>query len=334
MSNLCKCGCGQEVNKNWVKGHYARVNNSWFNQKGKSLIEKYGKNKAEEILLERSKSLEERYGVEKANKIKEKFSLLHKGKQKSQKFKDFISNTQKGKTFEERFGIEKAKLIKQKISKKSKGTLEERFGMEKAILIKNKLSFAKKGKLKPYTEKGLKLVRERNKKYFIPKEKIIYDYINLVNQRGRITKTEYSKLTNYSVETAKHRFGSLDNLAIEANIPFAKANPKIWGHGGVRGKNEDIILDNIEKEKNIIIFRQVRIGRKIVDGYHNDTNTVYEVDENHHRFQKVKDEIREDKIKNMIKCNFIRINEKEFLQNIGQTNIDNFIKTGDDINVQ
>lgn len=29
MTNYCKCGCGEIVNKTWARGHASRVHNNW-----------------------------------------------------------------------------------------------------------------------------------------------------------------------------------------------------------------------------------------------------------------------------------------------------------------
>lgn len=50
-----------------------------------------------------------------------------------------------------------------------------------------------------------------------------------------------------------------------------------------------------------------------LDGYDKENNIVYEFDEAYHnsKKQKEKDLIREEKIKNFLKCKFIRIKENE-----------------------
>ena len=54
-----------------------------------------------------------------------------------------------------------------------------------------------------------------------------------------------------------------------------------------------------------------------VDGYDKENNIVYEFDEAYHRSekQKEKDKIRENKIKDFLKCKFIRIDEREINKN-------------------
>jgi len=44
-----------------------------------------------------------------------------------------------------------------------------------------------------------------------------------------------------------------------------------------------------------------------VDGYDKKNNTVYEFDEEFHKYQTEKDEIRQKEIKKILECKFIRI---------------------------
>ena len=110
----------------------------------------------------------------------------------------------------------------------------------------------------------------------------------------------------------------MDELANQVGVEFKPYDTKVFGHEYRMGNNEKMILDIIEQEKNIKLHRQFQVGRKSVDGYDKNTNTVYEVDEWHHKYDKIYDSIREEEIKDVLGCKFIRIDEKDFLQNIGQ----------------
>ena len=59
------------------------------------------------------------------------------------------------------------------------------------------------------------------------------------------------------------------------------------------------------------------VDKYFVDGYDRINNVVYEVDEYHHKFREEYDKMREQKIKNILNCNFIRINERKYLNIIG-----------------
>lgn len=78
------------------------------------------------------------------------------------------------------------------------------------------------------------------------------------------------------------------------------------------GKNEKRILDNIEKEQNIKILRQYHIIGYALDGYCQETNIAYEVDESYH-FKRGKlsdyDLKRQNAVEEILGCKFIRIKD-------------------------
>jgi hypothetical protein len=76
-----------------------------------------------------------------------------------------------------------------------------------------------------------------------------------------------------------------------------------------RGKNEKDILDKIEMDNNISIQRDFKVLNFFPDGYCSETNTVYEVNEPHHRkkYYKEKDEKRRKILHKYLKCKFIVI---------------------------
>jgi very-short-patch-repair endonuclease len=79
-----------------------------------------------------------------------------------------------------------------------------------------------------------------------------------------------------------------------------------------RGKNEDKILDKIEQEKNIILTRQYRVKGFFIDGYDEDNNVAYEVNEKYHyanEKQIEKDVYRRNIIEEELRCKFIIIDD-------------------------
>ena len=73
------------------------------------------------------------------------------------------------------------------------------------------------------------------------------------------------------------------------------------------GLQEEASLKTIEQLLKIQLLRQFKVGKYRVDGYDPENNTVYEIDEPHHRFIKEKDKKRELFIINHLKCKVIRI---------------------------
>jgi len=258
--------------------------------KGKKWEDIYGEEKTKELKLNRSeqvkirmknikgKTYEEIYGKEKSKLIKEKL-LKSCGNNWKIGIK-LAREKSKGKTFEERYGKEKAKIMKIELSK----SYEEKYGKSKSILIKEKL-----------------------RKWSC--EKIVDN----LKQIGNIKRDEWRKYSKQGLlpnrTTVNKYFNSLDEIAEQAGIKFIKPS----FHGCI-GKNETKLLDEVEKEKDIKLERQFPIrgfsGKQYyTDGYDPINNTVYEVDEQHHKYSKIEDFIREQQIKKVLDCNFVRIQD-------------------------
>lgn len=76
-----------------------------------------------------------------------------------------------------------------------------------------------------------------------------------------------------------------------------------------RGKNETELLDYLEKLYGILIQRDFTIMEFFPDGYCESTNTIYEVNEKHHRIpsHRKKDAQRRHMIQRELKCDFVVI---------------------------
>lgn len=73
------------------------------------------------------------------------------------------------------------------------------------------------------------------------------------------------------------------------------------------GLQEEASLKTIEQILGVSLIRQFKVGRYRVDGYDPKGNVVYEIDEPHHKMQVEKDNKREEYIKSILNCEFIRI---------------------------
>lgn len=85
--------------------------------------------------------------------------------------------------------------------------------------------------------------------------------------------------------------------------------------------NSIIYLDMISEKLNIIIQHALNGGEKKIikywiDGYIEQYNICIEWDEKGHKYKQEYDKNREKYLKLNINCEFVRINEKEFLKNI------------------
>lgn len=92
------------------------------------------------------------------------------------------------------------------------------------------------------------------------------------------------------------------------------------------GKNEKTLLDQQEQIDNCKIERNKTIRGYVADGYCQETNTVYEVYEHYHRYQKEYDTTRMKEIQDFLKCSFKIIYDHwngEYYDNATQQQISN-----------
>lgn len=70
---------------------------------------------------------------------------------------------------------------------------------------------------------------------------------------------------------------------------------------------EESALKTIEQLLDISLIRQFKCLDYKVDGYHVESNTVYEIDESGHKYRLIEDLIRQREIEKILKCKFVRI---------------------------
>lgn len=229
----------------------------------------------------------------------------------------------KGKTWEEIYGIEGAKIHREK-------RRHTRLGKK---LNRIKPSY-KKGKKynEIYGEERTKQILDKIHQKCLQtiiwsKQEIIDEYLKLPYMR-KGDWNYYRKKTNLIPDSSvlKKLFGNFKNFENVANKKFL---PNFKREYRMIGENENIILDFIEKEKNIKLERNFKIyiitsnGKRkkyFIDGYDKENNVVYEVYEYHHKYNKLYDIKREYNIKNKLKCEFIILNENEYLEKINEKN--------------
>ena len=226
----------------------------------------------------------------------------------------------RGKTYEEIYGKERAKEKKKHITLTRTGKK----------LNRKKPSYKKGIKYKEiYGEQKTKEIKQKiinanikNGLYWT-KEKIVEAYKNLPNIRKSELRYYRRKKLISDTNTIRKYFGSLDNLAKISNKLFLKP---IYNFGFSIGQNETKILNIIEKQNNIKLLRQYQVGKYFIDGYDTKNNIAYEIDEDYHKNNYLNDIRREEKIKEITNCKIVRLNEREFISNIKNKNIYNFIK--------
>ena len=92
------------------------------------------------------------------------------------------------------------------------------------------------------------------------------------------------------------------------------------------GKNEERLLNEHEVKDGCKIIRNFTINGYVPDGYCKSTNTIYEVYEKYHRYQKEYDKTRMDEIKEALGCQFKIIYDNwdgEYYENQNQQKISN-----------
>lgn len=70
---------------------------------------------------------------------------------------------------------------------------------------------------------------------------------------------------------------------------------------------EKAALATVEQILGVSLLRQFSVGQYRVDGYDKENNIVYEIDEDHHNFNKEKDTERQSQIEAQLNCKFVRI---------------------------
>jgi hypothetical protein len=197
-----------------------------------------------------------------------------------EKFKEInqkISNTSKGHKKSEKF--------REDIRNRQKGiSFEQRFGKEKTKSIRQKMS---KLASRSYDER-LGIEEANRQKQMRIDARLGKKYCEIF---GPVKALEVSKKKHYSMPS--------------------------WG----KGKNEERILNIMEKILNKKIDRYYYVvdikNKKMYkpDGYIKEDNLCVEVDEKYHYGkQAINDEIRENVLKTILNCSFLRINEEKFLE--------------------
>lgn len=250
----------------------------------------------------------------------------------------------KGKTYNDIYGIAKSIEVRKKISQGNSGKIRTQE-------TRLKISVSQKGKPKPpFTEEHLRNLRKpksekakKNMKHSVPMEQRKRTSITLKNKYTTDKKFRelHIKCQNYPTTKVKKRLGMLGHIVskktrikISLGNKGKKRKPQTEEHkrknrigvlkyiekkcGSIRpmlGMHEKKILDELEAKTKNKIVRQFKIKNLgyFLDGYCQETNTAYEVDELRH-FDvygklKGKDIERQKQIEEELNCKFIRIKD-------------------------
>jgi very-short-patch-repair endonuclease len=247
------------------------------------------------------------------------------------------TNYLKGKKYEEVFGVEKSEKIKASLREFCTGkTFSELYGEEKANEMKNKISKSLTNKLRSKeTCENISLGIQKSEKWntYIKsdvhkrnaskgmKGKIPWNKGLTKENDDRVKKIAESHIgLNASDETKKKLSESHTGLIQseetreKRRVSFIKhiEKHKNWTRTTI-GKHEKQLLDEQEIKDNCKIDRQHPVKKYILDGYCQETNTVYEVYELKHfssEEQIQKDLKRQQEIEDLLKCKFVIIRDE------------------------
>ena len=172
-----------------------------------------------------------------------------------------------------------------------------------------KMSKAQKGKkMPPVTKETRRKLSEAGKGRVVSEE----TKIKISNsEKGKIV----SKETRIKLGISKRKDNLSDETRRKMRESKLKRVEKLLELGQplypAIGKNEPYILDAVEKEFNISLFRQYHVCGYFIDGYDFENKIAYEIDEKYHmsEAQIIKDNYRQRIIENELGCNFIRIED-------------------------
>ena len=243
---------------------------------------------------------------------------------KGYKYKEkrkFVPSAKKGKTFEEMYGVERATAMKIQLSESVKKTgvwskgltaetderirkcAEAKTGVKLTEETKNKIRNSKNGIRtslgmtgKNHTEETKNILRGKNTGRILgPHTKEHSDKIS------KSLEGNTNCLGNKHSEKTIRKMRELKIIYMEKN---GVARPSV-------GKEENQILDEMERIFGCPALRQYRVCGYFVDGYIPEKNVIIEIDEPHHfkrdgNYTK-RDTERQINIEKELGCRFIRI---------------------------
>ena len=228
---------------------------------------------------------------------------------------------------------------------RNKGERNGFYGKHPTEETKRKISESLKGDKNPFygkhhTEETKQKIREfclREERLSIIKseeyrKKIVNGMINSTKLKESRASEEYKEKLSKALKNSEklkeaHQNEEYRNLRRKITCEQIRRNIELTGKDISKTHfipNFNIkaceYFDKLMKETNTHIQHALNGGEfcvkelgYFVDGYDKENNIVYEFDENYHstKQQKEKDLIREEKIKEILKCKFIRIKENE-----------------------
>ena len=283
----------------------------------------YGKHHTEETKQKISESLKGEknsfYGKHHTEETKQKISENNKGRLKGENNPMYAINVYE--YIKQRDGEDAVIKLKQKISESVKGEKNGFYGKHHTEETKQKL--------KEYALSEERLSMIKSEEY---RKKITNGMLNSTKLKESRTSEEYKEKLSRALKNSE-KFKEAHQKEEYRNLRRKLAREQICRNIELSGKdiskryfipNFNIkaceYFDKIMKETGTHIQHALNGGEfcikelgYFVDGYDKENNIVYEFDENYHntKAQKEKDILREEQIKKVLKCKFIRIKENE-----------------------
>lgn len=156
------------------------------------------------------------------------------------------------------------------------------------------------------------------KKYYWSKIRIINSLKKLDKTYGPLCKSDINKIYSKKglicrAKCIRDVIGNLDIAVKLANIEFIEPQDKGYDYNGKVGKTESNIIKKIKNNKRFIRQYRLQIDENVyfVDAFDPVDNIAYEIDGKYHSYdkQKIFDKLRENKIRQAIGCNFVRLKD-------------------------
>ncbi len=121
---------------------------------------------------------------------------------------------------------------------------------------------------------------------------------------NRLLKSQYAYIANNARRTAPKYLFTLEqtNIMLHSYLSATKMHNKEMEYAAL--KAIETVLDvNLERQYSVA----TNIGTFRIDRYNKETNTAYEIDEPYHSNNVEADLVREQAVKDVLGCEFVRI---------------------------
>ena len=317
---LCKCGCGNHVSRqenSYLRGHNTRNNPARVERIRRTCLEKYGVENISQLAKIKQKikkKLNEKTPEEKKKIVRKRQKTSLKNYGVDNPSKSEIVKNRKVKTSKLNWGTENP-FQNEEVKRKYKRTVLRRYGVDSH----NKLSRIKEKKKEtclkhfgvdsPFKDKN---IQKRIRKTMVERYGVEYSFQSKeLREKSKKTCLEHFGVDSFG-KSEKGKKISRENfikLVEEQKLNGEPLVPRI-------GPFERECLDSLEKNFDITIERNKRIGGYFPDGYIKELNLIVEFDEEHHKWKSIKKrDLEKDRYFCNLGFNIFRIKKDDWLAN-------------------